>query len=285
MRVGMNPLRAERIPHKLPPEVPVIAVITHLPDLTSDYHRDRWEIVTTSLTLARRNAGEEHHFIIWDNGSHYQLREWLQDFEPDRLILSHNVGVLNALWRIVGMYQDSIVAYSNDDILYYPDWLPEQLDILRGYPNVGTVSGCVTRLYSGKADDKTMEWAKDNAQVYQWVPPSEWDFQHAASIGMTSETVKGYKHAIIPLLEYNGVKAGVGGNHCQIVFRAETMLPFLKHTDRYMEPLYKLLDVEINEAGLLRLLTTTRRTRHLGNKLTDTDRKEINDLVSSVYPR
>lgn len=275
MRVGMNPLREERVRVNLPPDVPVIAVITHLPDLTSDYHRERWEIVTASLKLARQNAGVEHYFVVWDNGSHYQFREWLRDFAPDALILSQNIGVLNALRRIVGMYQDSIIAYSNDDILYYPDWLLEQLQILRAYPNVGTVSGCVTRLYSGKADENTIKWAKDNAQIYQWTPPFEWDFQHAASIGMTSETVKGYKHAIIPLLEYNGVRAGVGGNHCQIVFYAGRILPFLRPTNRYMEPLFKLLDVAIDEAGLLRLLTAERRTRHLGNRLSDADREEI----------
>lgn len=284
MRVGMNPLREERLPMRLPPEIPVVAVTVHLPDMTSDYHRDRWEVVTASLRLARQNAGTEHHFVVWDNGSCDRMREWLfYEFKPDKLMFTANIGVLNTMRRVFGMYQDSVIAYGNDDILYYPDWLPEQLQILQAFPNVGTVSGCVTRLYSGKADENTVRWARENkVNIYQWLPPAEWDFQHAASIGTTSEAVKGYRHAIIPVIEYNGVRAGVGGNHCQIVFNAERLLPFLKKTDRYMEPLFNLLDVEIDRAGLLRLLTITRRTRHLGNRLTDADRKEINDMVEPV---
>lgn len=281
MRVGMNPLREVQILEPIPPRLPVVAVTTHLPDTTSDYHRDRWEIVTASLTLARKHAGMEHHFVVWDNGSCPELREWLfYQFKPDVLIFSQNIGVAGSMFRLFGAYQDCIIAYANDDILYYPNWLPEQIKILKHYPNVGTVSGCVTRFYSGKADSETMKWALlANVRITKWTPPFEWDFQHAASIGARSEIMAAYKYSYIPLLEYNGVRAGVGGNHCQFVTYASRLLPFLQSTNKYMDKLFEGLDKRINEARLLRLLTTTRRTRHIGNRLNDAERKEIHELL------
>lgn len=275
MRQGMNPLREEQITKALPPAVPVVAVTVHLPN-EEGYHAGRFEIVTSSLRLARQNAGMVHHFVVWDNGSCDKMREWLfYEFKPDKLMLTDNVGVLNTMRRIMGMYHDSVVAYSNDDILYYPDWLPEQVHILQSFPNVGTVSGCVTRFYTGKADSATVQWAGDRMKGIANTP-REWDRQHNESIGGS-----GYLAAPlgIPLVEYEGTRALVGGNHCQIVCYAQRLYPFLKRTERYMEPLFQSLDVEINKAGLLRLLTTTRRTRHIGNVLSDDDRKEINELL------
>lgn len=281
MRVGMNPNREESIGKRLPPAVPVVAVTVHLPNTYDHYHEGRWEIVTKSLTLARRNAGMEHHFVVWDNGSCEKMREWLfYEFKPDKLMFTENIGVFNTMRRLFGMFHDSVIAYSNDDILHYPDWLPEQVHILQSFPNVATVSGCVTRFYSGKADDATLRWATDNATVKKAFTPSEWDYQHGASIGKPRNVVdRIYRNTAMPYVEYNDSAAMIGGNHCQIVGYAQKLYPFTYHTTRYMEPLFQGFDVKINDAGMLRLLTTTRRTRHLGNVLSDDDRIEIQSLL------
>ena len=140
----MNPNRDKGIKIKLPPEIPVVVVPVHLPNPKEPYHEHRWEIVTASLRLARQNAGMEHHFLVWDNGSCDQMREWLfYELKPDKLMFTENIGVLNTMRRVMGMYHDSVVAWSNDDIIYYPDWLPEQIHILQSFPNVAAVSGCL----------------------------------------------------------------------------------------------------------------------------------------------
>lgn len=278
MRVGMNPLRIGWVERTLPPHVPVVSVLVHLPD-DGDYHAQRWEIVTNSLILARQNAGVEHYFVVWDNGSSELMREWLVDeFCPDQIVLSDNIGVLNAMRRLFGMYHDSIVAYGNDDIIYYPEWLGEQIRILESFPNVGTVSGCVTRYYTGKADDATVGWAGNRLVGIAQTPP-EWDMQHNDSIGGSGLMVSPRG---IPLVEYNGVRALIGGTHCQFVCRPGRLLPIMRETTRYMEPLFEAFDMRINAAGLLRLLTTTRRTRHIGNVMTEADRREIYELVGAV---
>lgn len=267
-----------------PPAVPAVCITVHLPN-EEGYHEGRWEIVTNSLRLARQNAGMNHHLVIWDNGSCDKMREWLfYEFKPDKLMFTENIGVFNTMRRMFGMYHDSIVAYSNDDILYYPDWLPEQVHILQSFPNVGTVSGCVTRFYSGKADSATFEWAKLNAdRIGKAETPYEWDYQHAESIGKKREWAANvYGNTAVPYIEYKGNAAMIGGNHCQMTCYAARLYPYMTVTDRYMEPLFQTLDTRINRAGLLRLLTTTRRTRHIGNMLSEQDRKELYDLVEAV---
>ena len=231
-----------------------------------------------SLTMARQNAGTDHHFVIWDNGSAPEFTEWLQSFDPDTLILSKNIGVANAMRRVFGMFHDSIVSWCNDDMVYYPNWLQPQVDILRHFPNCATVSGCVTRMYSGKADDETIRWARSNAKISAVDTPLQWDIQHGDSIGK-SGVANMYVNTTIPQIEYKGVKALVGGNHCQMTCRPEMLYPLLPHTNMYMMPLFQTLDMGINDKGYLRLTTTDRLTRHIGNVMSDKDRKEIDELV------
>lgn len=279
-RVGMNPNRAQLVDIKLPPEIPVVAIVTHLPDTTSEYHRDRWEIVTSSLKLARKHVDTECHLLIWDNGSMPKLREWLfYEYKPDKLMFTENTGTQNTMRRIMSMYHDSIVAYSNDDILYYPAWLPEQIHILQTFPNVGAVSGCVTRYYMGRQVITSLAWAErvENKQIREI--PNDWDFQHALSVGRAEEHISNEVKDIHPLLvEWNGAQAFVGGTHCQFVGYANRVYPLLYKSNKLMGELSPF-DVRMDDAGLLRLLTSTRRTRHIGNRMTKEDREEIERLL------
>ena len=230
--------------------------------------------------LARKNAGADHYLVVWDNGSVPVLREWLQDFAPDALILSENIGVVNAMRRVFGMYHDSTVVWCNDDLVYYPNWLQPQLDIFNTYPNVATVTGCVTRLYSGKADDATIKWAHDHAKMGLWDTPMQWDIQHGDSIGKKN-VANMYANSKIPLVSYDNVKALIGGNHCQVVCNPRLLYPLLPRTDMYMLPLFHTLDMAINDKGYLRLMTPERLTRHIGNVMAESDKAEIKTLLES----
>ena len=228
--------------------------------------------------MARKNAGTDHYLVVWDNGSAPEFLEWLVAFAPDTLILSKNIGVINAMRRVFAMYFDSIVTWCNDDMIYFPNWLQPQIDILRHFPNTATVTGCVTRFYTNKADSKTVDWARDNATLDWLDTPMAWDYQHGESIaqGNVENTFSGTK---IRQVEYDGMKALIGGNHCQMTCYPKKLLSLLPHTDLYMHPLFQTLDMGLNDAGYLRLMTTERLTRHIGNAMSDKDRKEINELV------
>jgi len=289
MRVGINPLREEVIPYKLPPDVPVVAVITHLPRLEDEYHEHRLGIVLDAVSSAHINANIAHHFVIWDNGSAPYVKDTLCNYVFDtmkdypfskQIILSDNIGKQNAINALLSMYHGSIVAISDDDILHYPNWLAPQIEILKAFPDVGLVSGCVTRHYMKYNHLHAWNWAnKNNVHVIENEIPIEWDYQHGESIGKTKEFTDHIAQRVMPCtIRYNEVTARIGGNHCQFVGYADTLLPFLPRTNRYMEPLYPF-DIRVDGAKLLRLLTVDRKTRHLGNVLNDEDREEIEEVL------
>lgn len=273
MRQGMNPNRKAKFDFPIPPELPVVAIITHLPD-EGGYHKERRKIVEESLSQARARAGRGKHFVVWDNGSHYDFTQWLcHSFAPDAVILSTNIGISNAMRRLLFMYSDSIVALANDDIFYEQDWLVKQIEILKTYPNVGTVSGITTRYYMGKAVASTEMWARQNSfPVTGLEIPPAWDEQHGLSIGKARhEHLQEFGTQRAPQLEYNGIKAIIGGNHAQFVCYASRIAPLIPHSKRLMERLFPF-DMMVDAVGLLRLLTPERTARHIGNVLTESER-------------
>lgn len=281
MRQGINPLRDATIDRPLPPDVPVVAVITHLPSLDG-YHKDRFEIVKAAVRSAYKSDGHKAFFVIWDNGSCPDLLNWLfSNARADQYFYSKNIGKQNAINALYGMFSGSIVAISDDDILHYPGWLAKQLEILNAYPNAGLVSGCTTRHYTKYNHLYGYKWIVKKKIKSRFIEtPIEWDFQHAESIGKTASFGQYiHDHATTVEINYNGTKAVIGGNHCQFVGYADTLRPFLPRTNRYMEPLYPF-DRRVDDAHLLRLLTPERMTRHLGNVLTDADREEIERVLN-----
>jgi glycosyltransferase involved in cell wall biosynthesis len=265
MRQGMNPLREKPIPYPLPPDVPVVCVITHLPN-EHGYHKDRRDIVLQSIAEAKVKAGMPHCFVIFDNGSSDEFAQELTRHNADTVILSRNIGISNAMRRVLSMYQDCIVALANDDIFYEQDWLVKQVEILKAYPNVGTVSGVTTRFYMGKAVEATEAWVKREGLKITGHPiPPLWDEQHGLSVGKLRHAhLQEFGTVRAPLVEYNGVPAIIGGNHCQFVCYANRILPLLPNSDRYMAKLFPF-DMTVNAAGYLRLLTPERTARHVGN--------------------
>src|SRR3990167_7412462 len=126
MRVGQNPLKYRPIPSR--PDV-VASVITHLPD-QEGYHAHRLEIVKLSLTSMREFCNA--HILIWDNGSCAELTDWLVDeYKPDTLILSPNVGKSSAVAAIFRMFPpETVIALADDIIQFFPYCLSAQLQKL-----------------------------------------------------------------------------------------------------------------------------------------------------------
>lgn len=278
-RKGMNPLREKEIEYKLSPDIPVVAVITHLPNLEG-YHKDRLDIVFNAVISAWNNCKTDAWFVLWDNGSCWDWTSRFPALPYDQIIFSKNIGKQNAINALCNMYHSSIIAFSDDDILHYPNWLEPQIEVLKTYPSVGLVSGCVTRHYMKYHHLYAWQWCAQNDVLIRIDDtPREWDQQHGESIGKPKNIAASMVGKVpATIIEYNNVKARIGGNHCQFVGYADTLKEFLPRTDKYMEPLYPF-DIRVDDAKLLRLLTKDRLTRHLGNVLSDEDRKEIKNVI------
>jgi hypothetical protein len=247
----------------------VAAVITHLPD-EEGYHERRFEVIRFSLESLRAGAPGVP-VLVWDNGSCARLLDWLRDeYRPDYLVLSPNVGKVNARTSIWGMFPGgTVIAAADDDIGYKPGWLDEQIKLLRHFPDVGAVSGYVARTAFRWGIWNTLEWGRENAQVESGrFLPDEYEVQFAESVGRTVKEQREYTADDKDYrVTYKGVQAYCTASHCQFVGYQDRLAPLMKWSHAAM-PEERSFDEAIDKAGLLRLGTIERTTWHLGNVLT-----------------
>lgn len=281
MRTAHNPNRTGRVAGYGPV---VVGAITHLPDMDSVYHHDRFEVVQASLNSMRRNAGMDCEIMVWDNGSCREFTAWLLEvYEPDYVMLSANIGKASARAGMVRMLPPTtIVGVADDDMYYYPDWLLEQVRLLQHFPNVGQVSGYPVRTQFRWGNRRTLEWAQKHATLEEGkFIPEEYDRDFCTSIGRDYAFQVDYtKGDMDKRITYRGKQAYGVAHHCQWIGYAGKIAPFCKHDLDAMGD-EKPFDNGIDAAGLLRLTTVQRYTRHIGNKL-DADLVQLEKQEASL---
>jgi hypothetical protein len=262
----------------------VIGVVTHLPN-QEGYHKERFEVIQCSLETLRANAGADCEIFIWDNGSCASLKGWfINSFRPDYLMLSRNVGKSIGRASMANMLpDDTIVGYADDDMFYYPDWLSKQLEVLNTYPNVGTVSGWPVRTQFRFHNKSTIAWGKANADKFErgrFISEQE-DRDFCTAIGRDYEghQVPYTQNDIDTKLTYKGVEVYATGHHCQFISRAGTIAPLLDYDEMAMSR-ERTFEEALDSAGLLRLTTFERNTRHIGNILDEELRQLWHDYVT-----
>lgn len=283
-REGTNPLKGKTVGKQ--PAV-VACVITHLPELTG-YHNNRMQVIQTSLTSLRNNAVLKIPVMVWDNGSCDAFRDWLiKSFKPEYLVMSPNVGKTSARSAIPRMFPPQVVVgIADDDMLYYPNWLQPQLDLLKSFPNVGAVSGYPVRTQARWGNASTIEFANrmGKLEVGRFIP-EQWDRDFCTSIGRDYEGfhVNYTKDDKDYLITYKGKKAYAMAHHCQFIAYAGRIADLTQWTDDALAP-EQAFDKAMDVAGMLRLTTTDRLTRHMGNVL-DPDLKHECRRIGALYGR
>lgn len=264
-RTSSNPLKETTgIPRK-----PYISmgIVTHFTD--HHYHGNRMDVVHACLSsIVQANDGPDE-LVIWDNGSTPRFREMLASFMPDVLIESYNVGLDTAKNNLAEIARGKIFCYSDDDILYGPDWLGKHLEILETYPEVGTVSGSPQRVHFRWGNKTAKAYALKEGFVSQEgrFIPDVWEKDYCESINKDyNNHMEQTKSEQDLLLEYKGINAFAHGHHMQFVSYRDTIRPFLKPSGFYMNE-HKSFDCAVDEAGLMRLTTFERTAQHIGNKL------------------
>lgn len=271
-RVGQNPNRNKFC------DIPkaVMAVITCLPDQYG-YHEKRLEVIQLCIDTMRRRAGMDASLYVWDNGSCKEFRSWLLDeCKPDYLTFSHNTGKSNARAAILRSFQPgTIISYSDDDMLFYDNWLAESVKIIECVPNVGVVSGYPVRTQFRWGCSHTIGWLKTfgTIEVGRFIP-DEWEEDFAVSIGRGPAEHKLYTANDQDVrATYNGLRFYATGHHCQYTTVAGRLDSVLQWDSQCMPP-EREFDDAIDRAGLLRLTTEKRLSRHIGNVADDKIRED-----------
>lgn len=263
MRVGTNPLRNIKAPHSLTGEV--MTFVTHLPNVDG-YHKHRMDVIKACLSSAVKNS-PNRSVIIWDNGSMKPLKEWIKVFiKPDIFVESVNIGKSQARKMLFSMLPPATIAsYSDDDILHYPGWYDEQLDLLRNFHNAAAVTGYVVRTAFRWGVENTKKWAEQNGKLTggRFIP-EEHERDFCISIGRDWNVHKqGTLNDLDWIVEYNGMKAYTTAHHCQFMARAGLAAEAMVWDGNAMGD-EKIFDVRLDQLGL-RLGTIRRVTRHIGN--------------------
>jgi glycosyltransferase involved in cell wall biosynthesis len=284
MRVGLSPTKVKSSDYR--PARVTICILTYVPEQIG-YFAYRFDVLKICLQSITKNTELPYDLLIFDNGSCKEVVDYLRMLRDQEiiqyLILSaRNVGMHEAQKIMFNTAPGEVIAYSNDDVLFYPDWLRTQLEILDTFPEVGMVCGLPVReqfRYGNRYLQTYLTRFPDISMKNGHFIPEDWAKDFLVSIGRdVSEALeydlKAYTDIV---LEYKGIKAYSTATHFQYVTPKSLILQGLQSEwdGRLMGESDKELDERIDSMGYARLTTFQRYVRHIGNIITP-------DLAESV---
>ena len=291
-RIGINPARGKRSVYR--PARVTVAVLAWIPSLDG-YFRHRFDVLKLTLNSLLAYTSLPRDVMVMDNGSCPEVVDYLKDLHQqgaiDYLLLSRcNMGKIGAFQVLFHAAPGEIVAYSDDDILFYPGWLEAHLQIIDTYPRVGMVSGIPVRDASNRARQSLMKWVSKHPEGLEHLEdyplPDAWEEDWALSTGRDPQAhLADIRDQQEWVLRYRGVMAYGSASHFQFVAPKAILqqaLPGAWSGDlmgRMVE-----LDEAVDRLGYLRLSTTERYTRHIGNAISADLAEEIREMGLAVSP-
>ena len=285
-RIGINPSRG-KFSDFHPARVTVV-MITHIPHLDG-YFKHRLDVLRLSLTSLLTHTSSPYDLLVFDNGSCTAVLDYLFSLKNNGaikflLLSNENIGKIGAFRVVFNAALGEVIAYTDDDILFYPNWLEEHLRILDTFPQAGMISGVPVRNASRYATQALTLVENQKMDGLIITPmrriPDAWEVDWAMSTGRDPQAhLQAMQDHTERVLIKDGVEAIGAANHFQFVSPKQVLLQALpkEWSGRLMGEMVEL-DEAIDSAGFLRLSTVGRYTRHIGNVISP----ELEDEVKSL---
>jgi glycosyltransferase involved in cell wall biosynthesis len=233
------------------------------------------DVLKACLNSIRENTEQPYDLLVFDNASCEEVRQYLLDeHQSGRIQIlmfsDKNLGKGGAWNAILGGAPGEIITYTDNDCLFYKDWLPRSLQLLETFPNVGMVTARPFRTNEAFYTS-TEKWGRENLDAMLesgHFIPFEVFREFDLSLGQSEEEIKShYERTKDVRMTYKNVSAIAGASHWQFTTRKEIIAQYLPFSmDRPMGQV-KQLDQRMNEAGYLRLMPTEPFVMNMSNTL------------------
>lgn len=275
MRLGQNP--AKFVQDVARPERITVAVLNFIPFL-SGFYAEMLDVLKACLESLYANTDLPHDLLVFDNGSCPEVLEYLQGEHAEGriqylLLSDRNLGKGGA-WNIIfSGAPGEIIAYADNDVLFYPGWLSHSIELLETYPRVGMVTA---RPFNTKPElyTATREWASQEPGVSMEEGRFiAWEDYRSfiMSLGTSEEQVRQtYETDRSLRLTYHGVSAIAGGSHWQFTAYKKTLSEFLPFEMTRPMGQVRQLDERMNTSGYLRLMPVQSYAQNMSNRAPST---------------
>jgi hypothetical protein len=283
-RVGMNPARGQ--PSGYQPARITLAMLTYLPN-QAGYFEQRFAVTRLSLESLIANTPEPYDLIVFDNGSCPEMGDYLRRLRDEGsiqylMLSSRNIGKIGALQIIFRSAPGEIIAYSDDDVLFLPGWLPEHLKLLETYPKVGLVTGFYIRSHMryGTQTIRAFTERPDVIAEKGLLIPRELEQHYIDNMGRAWETYQQEVDGLEDLrLTFQGVEALASAGHHQFVAQRQVLLDAMpSEWSGQLMGKVRELEISIDKLGYLRLSTCQPVTHLLGNIISAENAAEANRM-------
>lgn len=258
------------------PKPTTVIVLTCIPH-REGYYKQRFDVTRLCLASIVKHTDTPYDLMVFDNGSMPEVVDYLVQLRNEGviqyLLLSQkNVGYGAALNIAFRCAPGEYIAYTDDDVFFYPNWLSEHLKVLNTFPKAALVSGqLVQGDFTHDAVPKVA--AEHGIAISEFQVPREWTERWCRNMMIDPDeflsrpAIQASKDY---LLELDGVKAFAGARGYAFVFRRSLLdeMPPL-WSDRVIGGEDAEWHRVANEKGYMRLSTFHRLTDHIGNVLDD----------------
>lgn len=287
MRSGRNPTKTTQAAvHSVEHVPPVsVALLTHVPYLAG-FHSDQLDVIRLAVLSARAHAGQPIHLVVVDNGSCSEVVDWLTEALEggaiDQLVRNRrNLGKVTAMSQALLGSPGPDVVFADGDLRFTPGWLDAMLEVRDAFPTAAAIGG---RPQPSEHELPPVDPPPGATASRGHFISSDTLREHLADTGYDGPTLEerlatmeGVEHT---RFEREGVQALVGASHCQYLLTAAARSQLGPHIGS--EALSPREDREFDQAidalGMLRLSTVGCHYRHVGNRLSDEDRAELERL-------